>query len=140
MGVACTQCLGKTRFPVVRGLHFILETEFTLNLRALIMYIPDHFKEENPERLAALIEGYPLGTLITVHDGFPFVSHLPFLFERHSGTHDQARKGRVFWADRWLTNSVLLGSWGIRHRRWTLRFPRLWFLISTVSSLSRNTY
>ena len=51
------------------------------------MYIPNHFKEENPERLAALIEGFPLGTLVTVHDGLPFVSHLPFLFERHAGTH-----------------------------------------------------
>jgi len=51
------------------------------------MYIPDHFKEEGQERLAELIGGYPFGTLVTVHDGFPFVSHLPFLFERHSGAH-----------------------------------------------------
>ena len=51
------------------------------------MYIPDHFKEKNSERLAALVEGYPLGMLATVHDGLPFVSHLPFLFERHSGAH-----------------------------------------------------
>lgn len=51
------------------------------------MYIPDHFKESHPERVAALIEGYPFGTLVTVHDGQPHVSHLPFLYERHTGQH-----------------------------------------------------
>lgn len=34
------------------------------------MYIPDHFKEENPERLAALIEGFPFGTLVLSTMGF----------------------------------------------------------------------
>jgi transcriptional regulator len=49
------------------------------------MYIPDLFKESDPERLAALIRDYPFGMLITVRDGLPFVSHLPFLYERRSG-------------------------------------------------------
>jgi len=49
------------------------------------MYIPDHFKETDPERLAALIRDYPFGMLITVRDGLPFVSHIPFLYERPSG-------------------------------------------------------
>ncbi len=49
------------------------------------IYIPDHFKESHPERVAALIKDYPFGTLITAHDGQPQVSHLPFLYERHSG-------------------------------------------------------
>jgi transcriptional regulator len=50
------------------------------------MYIPEHFKEANPERISALIEGYPFGMLVTAPDGVPFVSHLPFLFERSSGS------------------------------------------------------
>lgn len=45
------------------------------------MYIPDHFKETNPERILALIESNPFGALITAPEGVPFVSHLPFLFK-----------------------------------------------------------
>ncbi|EQD45419.1 Negative transcriptional regulator [mine drainage metagenome] len=51
------------------------------------MYIPEHFKETNPERIAALIEGHPFGALVTAPDGVPFVSHLPFLFESTAGAH-----------------------------------------------------
>ena len=46
------------------------------------MYIPEHFKETNPERISALIEGHPLGMLGTAPEGVPFASHLPFIFER----------------------------------------------------------
>lgn len=58
------------------------------------MYIPDHFKETDPACLATLLQDYPFGTLITVHNGLPFVSHLPFLHERKSdGT--QVLRGHV---------------------------------------------
>jgi transcriptional regulator len=50
------------------------------------MYIPEHFKETNPERISALIEGHPFGMLVTAPEGVPFVSHLPFIFERTAGT------------------------------------------------------
>lgn len=46
------------------------------------MYVPEHFKETNPARISALIEGHPLGMLVTAPEGVPFVSHLPFIFER----------------------------------------------------------
>jgi transcriptional regulator len=46
------------------------------------MYIPPHFKEDNLDRLASLIRDHSFGLLITLHDGLPFASHLPFLFER----------------------------------------------------------
>ncbi len=49
------------------------------------MYIPKDFKEDDSERLAALIRDYPFGMLVTIHDGLPFVSHIPFLYERNSG-------------------------------------------------------
>lgn len=45
------------------------------------MYIPTHFNETDQARILALIANYPLGMLVTVPDGVPFVSHLPFLFE-----------------------------------------------------------
>lgn len=46
------------------------------------MYIPEHFKETDPERLAALLRDYPFGMLVTVRAGLPFVTHIPFLYER----------------------------------------------------------
>lgn len=50
------------------------------------MYIPEHFKEANPERISALVTGHPFGMLVTAPNGVPFVSHLPFLFERSAGS------------------------------------------------------
>ena len=50
------------------------------------MYIPESFKETNPERISALIEGHPFGMLVTAPAGVPFISHLPFLFERSTGS------------------------------------------------------
>jgi len=46
------------------------------------MYLPEHFRETNPERISALIERYPFGILVTAPDGAPFASHLPFLFDQ----------------------------------------------------------
>ena len=50
------------------------------------MYLPEYFEETNPERISALIEGHPLGTLVTALNGIPFASHLPFLHERGAGS------------------------------------------------------
>lgn len=49
------------------------------------MYIPEYFKETNPEHISALIKDYPFGTLVTAPNGVPFASHLPFLFEPENG-------------------------------------------------------
>lgn len=50
------------------------------------MYIPEHFKETNSERISALIEVNSFGMLVTAPDGAPFVSHLPFIFDRAAGS------------------------------------------------------
>lgn len=50
------------------------------------MYTPEHFNEANPERVSALIEDNSFGMLVTAPDGIPFVSHLPFIFERAIGS------------------------------------------------------
>ena len=50
------------------------------------MYIPALFKETDPERIAALIEANSFGMLVTAPDGVPFVSHLPFIFDRSAGS------------------------------------------------------
>lgn len=54
------------------------------------MYIPEHFKETDPERIISLVEDHPFGMMVTVHEGAPFVSHLPFLLDSSA-----ARKGRL---------------------------------------------
>lgn len=45
------------------------------------MYLPAHFKESDPQRLADLVHDHPFGMLVTAPGGEPFVSHLPFLFD-----------------------------------------------------------
>ena len=55
------------------------------------MYIPEHFKETNSERISALIEANSFGMLVTAPDGAPFVSHLPFIFDQAAGA-----KGKLF--------------------------------------------
>lgn len=58
------------------------------------MYIPDDFKETDPERLVALLRDYPFGMLVTLRAGLPFVTHIPFLYERRQdGT--QVLRGHV---------------------------------------------
>ncbi|WP_224372036.1 FMN-binding negative transcriptional regulator [Hyalangium versicolor] len=55
------------------------------------MYLPRLFQEQDPERLIAFMKRYSFATLVTVEDGAPFVSHLPFLVEPGSG----GSKGRL---------------------------------------------
>ncbi|OYY60351.1 MAG: hypothetical protein B7Y50_07665 [Hydrogenophilales bacterium 28-61-11] len=50
------------------------------------MYVPEYFKESHPERIAALIEDHSFGMLISAPEGVPFVSHLPFVYERGTGS------------------------------------------------------
>ena len=55
------------------------------------MYLPKHFKEENPERVTALIQENAFGMLVSAHQGCSLVSHLPFLFEPSAGA-----QGKLF--------------------------------------------
>jgi transcriptional regulator len=46
------------------------------------MYIPQHFLETDENKLAALIDRYSFGTLVTTSSGRPFASHVPFIHAR----------------------------------------------------------
>jgi len=50
------------------------------------MYVPKHFSENDAEILGAFIDEHAFGVLVTVSEGRPFASHIPFLYERESGT------------------------------------------------------
>jgi transcriptional regulator len=45
------------------------------------MYIPKHFAETEERTLWQFIDDHSFGTLLTVNDGQPFASHLPFLVD-----------------------------------------------------------
>lgn len=49
------------------------------------MYLPAHFREDDPAALRALMDAHPLATLVSVIDGAPFVSHVPLIAEEREG-------------------------------------------------------
>lgn len=51
------------------------------------LYIPEAFVERDADRLAAFLENHPFGTLISVDEGVPIISHVPLLFERGAGMY-----------------------------------------------------
>lgn len=72
------------------------------------MYIPTHFNETDRTRMLALIAAYPLGMLVTVPDGVPFVSHLPFLFEGSGKLLGHMAKANPQWQHVFVNNEVLV--------------------------------
>lgn len=51
------------------------------------MYIPNSFREDNLETLHQLIQHYNFATLITLQEGQPIGSHLPFLLDAKRGQY-----------------------------------------------------
>jgi len=49
------------------------------------MYIPSAFRVDDRASLYDLIEQNSFGTLVTVLDGIPFASHIPFILDRGRG-------------------------------------------------------
>ena len=46
------------------------------------MYTPKHFEQTDERALFGFIDEHPFGTLLTIADGRPFASHVPFLVDR----------------------------------------------------------
>jgi transcriptional regulator len=51
------------------------------------MYLPSHFRENDRRELHAVMTSNSFATLVSVHDGIPFASHLPFLLDPDRGEH-----------------------------------------------------
>lgn len=50
------------------------------------MYLPPHFKADDPALAAAIMRAHPLASLVSVDDtGLPFITHLPLHTEQHAG-------------------------------------------------------
>jgi transcriptional regulator len=50
------------------------------------MYVPTAFQETDRSKVHDFIEASPFGMLVSIREGEPFASHLPFLLERDAGT------------------------------------------------------
>ena len=50
------------------------------------MYIPPHFRVDDPETLAAFMLANSFGSLVTVINGEPFATHLPLLYQPETNT------------------------------------------------------
>lgn len=51
------------------------------------MYIPASFAEQDRETLYAFIRQHAFGALVTVENGVPVASHIPFLLDAERGEH-----------------------------------------------------
>lgn len=51
------------------------------------MYVPASFQVDDPEKIAQFIADHSFATVITQHEGAPFASHVPLLFDRARGQH-----------------------------------------------------
>jgi transcriptional regulator len=62
------------------------------------MYIPKHFAQSSESALWDFIEQHAFGTLLTVADGAPMLSHLPFLPDRAAGVlHCHVARANPHW-------------------------------------------
>ena|SRR5688572_4073363 len=64
------------------------------------MYTPKHFEQEDPGALWDFIDEHAFGTLLTVADGRPTLSHLPFLPDRDAGVlHCHVARANPQWRE-----------------------------------------
>jgi transcriptional regulator len=62
------------------------------------MYTPKHFEQTDQGALWDFVDAHSFGTLLTVADGRPFVSHLPFLADRAAGMlHCHVARANPHW-------------------------------------------
>ena len=64
------------------------------------MYIPKHFEQASQSTLWDFIDEHAFGTLLTVVDGQPTISHLPFLSDRAAGVlHCHVARANPQWLE-----------------------------------------
>ncbi|APZ43213.1 FMN-binding negative transcriptional regulator [Acidihalobacter ferrooxydans] len=67
------------------------------------MYLPEHFKENDAQRITALLREYPFAELVTVRNGAPQITHLPLLYSEdaagHGWLHGHVARDNPQWRD-----------------------------------------
>ena len=86
------------------------------------MYIPAHFEQTDPGTLWDFIEEHAFGTLLTVAEGRPFASHVPFLTDRAAGLlHCHVANANPQWqqvAASWPVLAIFAGPHGYVSPTW----------------------
>jgi len=49
------------------------------------MYPPPHHQEYDQYKMIELIKQFPLGILISAHENIPYASHIPIIYNEHTG-------------------------------------------------------
>jgi transcriptional regulator len=66
-------------------------------------YVPKHFRETDTADLHKLMRENPFATLITVSEGLPVVSHLPFIFDFELGEQGTLYAHMALGNQQWKT-------------------------------------
>ena len=69
------------------------------------MYLPAHFREDDIAVLHDFIRNHSFGILVTQHEGAPFATHLPFLFDAGRGPHGTLIAHMALGNPQWRTFS-----------------------------------
>jgi transcriptional regulator len=76
------------------------------------MYLPKHFEQQDLESLTSLLKTYPLGTLVTQHEGVLEANHIPFLIEGPLAAGGKlighVAKGNPVWKHKVTTQETLV--------------------------------
>jgi transcriptional regulator len=73
------------------------------------MYIPKHFEQTDDRTLWEFIDEHSFGTLLTVTEGQPFASHLPFLVDRQKRLlYCHVARGNPQWRELGASSRVLV--------------------------------
>ncbi|WP_193367066.1 FMN-binding negative transcriptional regulator [Pelagibius marinus] len=51
------------------------------------MYVPEAFRLDDPQRIAAVVRAHDFALLVTAADGVPQATHLPFMYDPEAGEH-----------------------------------------------------
>lgn len=52
-----------------------------------IKYPPKHHQEKDFENVIEVVKNYPFGTLVTVKNNEPLITHIPFVYEKDESTY-----------------------------------------------------
>ena len=76
------------------------------------MYLPKHFEQQDLESLTSLLKAYPLGALVTQHEGLLEANHIPFLLDGPLATGGKlighVAKGNPVWKSDFTKQETLV--------------------------------
>lgn len=73
------------------------------------MYLPGYFRVEDPTLLHELMQQFSFATLVSVHEGLPFATHLPFVLDaEHSRLEAHMARANPQWSSLEANPEVLV--------------------------------